>query len=537
MRIWLPLFLLLICTMQAAAEDSPVFRRKVSFEWESVENAKSYDLEIRLTDKEHKNFRKTFTFHTKDSAWSGRLIPGYYLMKLRSHDERGVPGAWSPDSDLVVGLDKVEPLSPPADAKIKSIDAKETSQEFHWKEVAGAQKYHVEITSEDGTVKIAEDSKDPSYKTKLPVAHSYTWKVSAINDQDIKSESTQDAHFLVQGPNVEKPQLKNPESDFVRDLSWTKPPYVTKFDVYVIRLNPQNKKWEIYKTFENQEQNSLVFDPAWPGGQYELIVKAKGDNRGDSALSRMKFLVREGDRTTESESSALVRQSIERSHGWYKSVGLLVGSKSFSSQDADFNSDVSFSSSGIGGRFGLGWMTPKAVWGFDSHLDIDTYQLNGKMELTEELQLNAVHQQQLGAQGEFKYYLGLTYQDVAAPNADLFTGTVQEASVKSLGPDAGISYAYAINNKWGLEAKLIFSMGIMKMGTPNSQALQPEISTELSVLADYCFHPGFTGLFGIIHKDDEAAFKSSASGFSTGGETNKASVTGNYLSLSAEWSY
>src|SRR5437868_3223089 len=115
MRLLLGILFTLTLLTRASVALAETYRREVSFEWEEVPDAKTYDVEIRPANKETAG--KPMTFKTKEAIWSGKLVPGKYTMSLRSRDVRGVPGDWSPVSEFNVNLDPVKIKLPVADSK------------------------------------------------------------------------------------------------------------------------------------------------------------------------------------------------------------------------------------------------------------------------------------------------------------------------------------------------------------------------------------------------------------------------------------
>ncbi len=100
------MFFILTFTILAGAAEAAPYRRLVNFEWEAIEGAKNYEIELKQNKEDAQDGKsKVFTFKVKDAAWNGRLTPGKYVMRLRTRDYRGVPGEWSPPSDFNVGLD------------------------------------------------------------------------------------------------------------------------------------------------------------------------------------------------------------------------------------------------------------------------------------------------------------------------------------------------------------------------------------------------------------------------------------------------
>ena len=537
LRPFLGLLLLTSLLLNAPLALAEPYRRLVNFEWEAIEGAKHYEVELQQIKDEDKG--KTFNFKVKVADWNGRLTPGKYIMRLRSFDYRGVPGDWSPPSDFNVGLDPVKIESPVADAKIKSNDAEQVAMDFKWAAVGGAESYHFILTSEDGKTTVDEWVKEPKFNTKVPVAQNYTWKVSAKSPEGIESEATSVAQFSLLGKPLEKPEIIKPENEFVRQLTWKRPDNVKTFDVYVMKQNVETKKWEKFQVFENYADDTLAFDDTWPGGKYQLAIKAKSDMRPDSPIINHGFSVRSGDRSPAAEYTALVRKSIERVSGWYGIASYLMTQMKFSGANPEKNSVVSYDAIGGTGRMGAGWFDSSKSWGFLGILDMSGFTFQGSTQTFASLEANAVYRYSLGDRGEVRLQMGPFYKELPETIGDIFTNNFEYSTVSAVGPHVGAEYWYSLTPKFGLQFNLHLYMPLMKVSTPNGQAIDPTLSTQIGFMGSYRFTSTFTGLAGYTRREDNVAYKavSDTTTFAEDGDINKSTIVGNYLNFFAEWSF
>ncbi|WP_246845665.1 hypothetical protein [Bdellovibrio sp. ZAP7] len=529
--------MLLICGVTAKAEP---YRRLVNFEWEQIEGAKSYDIELTQVKKEGETGKpKTFSFKTADSIWNGRLTPGKYMMKLRARDYRGVPGDWSAPSEFNVGLDNVNMKSPAPKSSVASNDEEKTDVEFKWDPVGGADQYAFELTSDDGKTKISEIVKEAKFKTSVPVASSYTWKVTAQSSEGIASDATSTAQFTVMGKALAAPAIVKPESMFVREIKWTRPDYIKDYEVIVARANPTTKKWEKVKTYENYTEDSLPFDSSWEGGKYQIILKAKSDLRPASPSSKIIFDVREGDRSAAAEYTALVRRSIEKTNGWYGIASYLVTDMKFSGSNPEKNSQVAYDAFGGTGRVGVGWNGRKSPWGFLAIIDMSGFTIGGQVRTFAAAEVNAVYKQPVGDRAELRYQVGAFYKELPETIGDPFTGTSENQTISSVGPHGGVEYWYSLTPKWGIQLNAHLYASVMKVSTPNGQDISPTMSTQFGILGSYRFSERFTGLMGYARREDRMSYKAipSTTNFALDGDVNESVVVGNYLNFFAEWSF
>lgn len=540
MRLYLGLLLLTFTIWTDAVWAAP-YRRLVNFEWEAVEGAKGYDIELTQSKEDDKENGqgKIYTFKVQEAAWNGRLTPGKYLMRLRTRDHRGVPGEWSPPSDFNVGLESATLTSPPPRARIASKEDEKTKMNFQWNPVGGADQYQFVLTSEDGKTQITETLSENKISVEVPVATNYTWKVTALNKNGIQSDATSIGDFSVLGKPLEPPKIEKPESDFVREIKWTRPDNVTSYDVYVFKLNIKDKKWEKFKVIENTQEDSLAFDESWPGGKYRVALRAKGPMRPSSTLAKNTFSVRHGDRSPAAEYTALVRKSIDRVTGWYGIASYLLTEMQFRGVNTEKNSAVAYSAMGGTGRVGLGWFHPDTPWGFLGIIDLSGFTINGKTRTFASTELNAVYRKDVGDRSEVRVQIGPYYKEIPETVGDPFSGQSEDLKISSAGPHAGIEYWFSLTPKLGVQLNAHLYMSLLKISTPNDQALRPSMSTQFGFLGSYRFTPTFTGLVGYARREDRVSYDAlpSTSNFAVEGDKNDSTVVGNYINFFAEWAF
>ncbi len=547
MRIWFLVLFIQICGLPLwASESDSTYRRLVNFEWDAIPDAKSYELELTQAVTDKKETPKVFNFKTKDPLWSGRLTPGEYVMKLRSRDYRGVPGDWSPDSDFHVGLDNVMLKSPSANSKISTKESKDLAMTFDWGPVGGADKYIFELIDEDGKSIAQQELEKTSLKLNVPVAKSYSWKVKAVNEKGITSEATSVSQFTLLGKTLEKPKAVALESEYVRELKWSRPDDTESYDVQLLKVDEPTKKWTKFKTYKDYKEDQLPFDPEWSGGRYQIVVRAKGKLRQSSEVMKQQFRVHSGDRSPASEYNALVRRSIERVTGWYGIASYLVTQINFKGVNPEKNSKVGYDALGGTGRLGLGWFDPKNPWGFLGIIDMSGFSFNGSTKTYASAEFNAVYRKNLGDRSEVRFQFGPYYKEVPETLGDSVNNVAEDTTISAVGPHLGAEYWFSLSPKVGLQANAHTYMSLIKMSTPNGEALDPRMSYQIGFMGSYRFTPKLTGLLGYALRVDQMAYKVNPTAANSGGTAtttidsgavNEATITGHYLNIFAEWAF
>lgn len=527
-------FILVTMTMGGSALAAESYRRLVNFEWEAIEGASSYQVELKQTKEDG----KTFNFKVKEAMWNGKLTPGNYIMRLRSSDERGVPGEWSPPSPFEVGLESVRLTFPAPKAELAGKRSDEEKINFRWEPAGGASTYHFELQSDDGEFKVSEDLKDTNISVKVPAAKNFTWKVNAFNSEKIASEAVSVGQFSLLGAPLEKPLLEKPENEFVREVQWKNPDNAEKYDVAIGRYRPETKKWEKVQGFTDVSSSNVNIDEKWPGGIYRISVRAKGKLRKNSDVAVMNFKVHKGSRTPAAEFTHEVRKSIDRTNGWYGIASYLITQVKYSATnlDTEGGATTSYSATGGTGRLGAGHFTPDSNWGFLGVLDLSGFITNDNKNLTYmSAEISSVWRTNVGERGELRAQMGGYYKEHQVALTDIDSNGAGFVSnydkVVVLGPHVGAEYWHSVTPKLGFQANLHLYMSLFKMKTPNGQTADPSMSNQLGFLASYRVTQRFTGLVGVAQREDLIKYKSSQGG------TNEAKLNGTYLNFFAEYSF
>lgn len=541
MQILFGLLLTLSLLAVAPGALAETYRREVSFEWEEVPNAKSYEVEIRAVTNDGTN-GKTINFKTRDAIWTGKLVPGKYMMSLRSRDLRGVPGEWSLPSEFNVNLDPVKVKSPAANAQIKSDETEEITQKFEWEPVQGAQQYQFELTSEDGKIHKVETIQGLDYKVEIPVAKTYTWKITGLGDKEIKSDSVTVSEFTVVGKKIPAPTIKAPESEFVREITWARPEHVENYDLNLNRINPATKKWEKVLTQENVTGETFNFEQKHPGGIYRLEIKAKGTKRQASDTAKINFKVIDGNRSPAAEYNALVRKSIDRLTGWYAIASYLITKVNYHGESLENNSRTTDNILGGTGRVGAGYFDPSGKWGFVGIADMSGFIMYGSNHTYSSIELNGISRHVVGDLGEGRFIGGIYYKEIpqliGIPVSGS-NGTVEFSQTAVAGPHFGAEYWHSLSPKLGFQVNAHFYYSLMTIKTPNGNDSDPRMSYQVGLMGSYRVSKRFTGLMGLTQKVDQVAYKVQQTGNPTQapGSFNSTRITGQYLSFFAEYGF
>lgn len=527
------------------------YRRLVNFEWEPIEGAKFYEIEIR---KKTKN-AKTNSFKTEKSEWSGKLQVGRYEFRLRSLDQRGVPGDWSGYAELDVLLESVKPKYPATNAEIKASDSDKHEVSFEWQETPAASGYAVEILNDKNEVVATDKVSKPKFSYTLPAAAIYSWKVKAISEDGLESEASEPFKFSVIGPKLEKAKVEKPDNEFVREVKWAAVEKADHYDVIVAKFNSQAKKWQKFKEFENVKETSLSFASDWEGGQYRVMVKAKAIGRETSDHSNVTFTVKQGDRSPAAEYVQTMRKSIDRVDGWFSQASWYASSVTLKSE---YRNALGFTTSAVTGtgRLGLGLLRSESPWGFLFIFDAGGYIFENKIYNYFGIEASAVRRQNFSDRAEIRYLAGLFTKEFpalwsTAASTAANQSTPQNAQINYskggiLGLHGGVEYWYSITPKLGFQANAHIYMPMSATELPNGGKYSGgDMNFSIGALGSYRYSNRLTGLVGVNLRDENYTYTDVGDPAGWGGDvrlskstTNvKTTISGIYVNLMAEYSF
>lgn len=505
--------------------------REISIEWEANTAAAFYDIEIT---RKPTAGAKPQTESTTEAKWVGKLVPGYYQMRVRGKDRRRVPGDWSEATDLTVLLERPTSKTLTKELRLDSTDPEEFEYEFAWEPVAGAQSYSLKLQAATGQTLQTLESKEPSLKAKLRVGQATKWVLIGQNSEGLISESPLLGQIDVWGPELAKAEMSAPENKFVRELTWKRPPFSEDVSYALQAYDPKSKKWNQVDSQKNFTPEKIDFGKALPGGRYRISLRSQAPLRKESKVTTLAFFVQDGDRSEEAEYSAMLRQSIVRTTGWYVIASYLITAMNYEGVNADNGGSAPLkvqlpSNLGGTGRLGVGYLSGRRPWGFLGVADYSGFQVAGMTPTFATLEANAIHRLVVGKTGEFRQHMGVFYKEVPEIIARDLTGVDRIDKIVGAGPHYGFEYWWAMTPKIGLQANGHLYASLVSVKTPTGNPAVTSLSYQMGLMGSYRLSQRASGLIGYAYRKDSQAYQSSSE------KSNTVDITGHYLNLFLEW--
>lgn len=511
-------------------------RRNVEIDFEAIDGATQY--EIQVTRKDDKG-KKPLRFRTRVPKWSASIKPGVYSMQIRSFDDRGVPGSWSPPTDLQVRLPAAIPIAPEDAQTLKARDPDHQDVQFKWEAIPDAEKYVVTVKSKNSDYKAEETVTSPQWMASLPVAEDFEWNVVGIDRKGEKGEISEKPYgFELKGPPIGKPRLERPRGKYVREIKWRPPAGASDYNVELKKLNPKTKAWEPVSKQEHITDSTYPMDFRQPSGRYRIAVQAQGPRRDSSPVSEMDFSMKGGFPSQDSFDRAILRDSITRNTNFYAIASYLITDINYSGANYDNNATGHFSALGGTGRLGLGYQAPDSEWGGFGIADLSGFVIKGQNFKFASLEGHVTRRLEFGQNGLLLFGTGLFMKElpiVLGTGSGDYIGT---GKVREIGPHAGFVYWMPVSDHYGVQLNARLYYGLLGSSSTGGKT-QGSLSYQLGALGSYRINTNWMGYAGYAYRLDQANFSTSpgSQSYATSGQTNTINITGHYLNLILEYGF
>ena len=523
-----------------AYAQAPTLQRSLEMELEPIEGASAYEIELKSQAS-----KKTLTFKMTKPFWKAKVKPGIYDFRLRSYDDRGVPGEWSTLEKFVVNFSAPTMLIPQNAQEVKSGEIDTAKTEFKWSPVPNAKRYKVYVESfvvpsQDPQAKpeepktFAGESENTQLELTLPVATQYKWSVVAIMPNGQEGDRPElPNEFILLGAKLESPKVEKPFDKYVQSLKWNKPDNSNSYD-YVLQRKEESG-WKTMEKKNNIAENEIEFSNTLPGGQYRMAVRARGPLREASGLTSTEFKVHQGDRSPAAVEVSRLRESMDKPTSWYGMASYLITNINYSGVDAENDKKIDYSATGGTGRLGLGYFKPNRDYGFIGVLDLSGINVSGEnvqfasLEFHYAKKLYWMTNKILLSGGLFMKELPESRQD----NTGKYTHNI----VSYAGPHAGVTFWHPFSPKLGLQLNLRAYFSMFGDKTPNGAEIDNEMTTQVGAMGSLRLSERLTGFAGIASRVDRASYKKSTSSTTSQFSNQEIQLKGNYLNLLLEYGF
>ena len=266
--------------------------RWIDLEWDEVEGAKGYDINLSelIDDKEYPRG----TFHSDIPHWSKEENPGKYLLRIRARDNRNAPGSWGePITFNVKNYDPL-PLSPNDTESITKDENKSNEIKFQWSEVKGVSKYYFQLKKISGKNISKNETSNTFIIVPVNEIGEYTWDIKNAPEDLFQNKENIKVYrrFSIKGERLKSPivdiNLNDPRGIII---SW---PEISRATSYSYSINTLDETAQ-NQTLQLETKKTTFGIPLSkiPQGKWFLSIKSLAKDYVDSNDSRVIFLTKD----------------------------------------------------------------------------------------------------------------------------------------------------------------------------------------------------------------------------------------------------
>lgn len=277
MRRFTLIFIMLFCSTSWALRD-------VEFEWEEIEGARRYQIEL----KNKKSLSKTFESNTNN--FKIRIAPGKYQIRGKVHgvDPADTQSDWSPWKEFDIPPAKVEaPKLEKTEFKISS-NSYLSSIPLNWKPVEGATEYILEITEANGKIKKTLHTSKPEALLQLRPGY-YSVRMISKTADGLESDPLTLPTLTIQNIPVEPP--KNIRLDADKSTLQYEPAQGTSIIIALERQAFLGKEWNPVDKKVTTEGTYVWSSGLFPG-KYRITLYSKNSFNEVSKPYVKEFIVK-----------------------------------------------------------------------------------------------------------------------------------------------------------------------------------------------------------------------------------------------------
>lgn len=444
--------------------------RWIDMEWDAVQGAKEYELEL-FQDVSGTNTPRG-KYKVESAVWSHSVPPGKYSIRIRSLDSRGVPGDWSELLPLKVRLRNPQLLRP-----VPEDTVTDTEMNLEWAEIEGAAQYQVIVKDPRG--KVLFNSVVPELKTSvyLDSMGAYRWTVLALEkDESPKDESewveSSFRSFKRAGAELEAPHLAVTTDPRIV-VSWVK---IRNAQTYEIEYFPPAGSGGKNVRFRIKQSPFTPKKEALKDGVTTMTVKAVGAGFPESrksvvkiSRSGSKFEVEDIIQGKLEETVAVNPSTVHWRNQYFLSV--ITGNYTYDSKDIEADTTLKqkkLTTLGIAANFHWQPRLNSLIHKFAlSSVSVSSGVDSGKQMYASYL-LNA-GTGLLG--GRFHYGGGVGYMQVPAFMGDRLRDKITVENTSGVGPELNIAWLRPIGASWVVDTRLhyLHLLNIMSSDRENEE--------------------------------------------------------------------
>jgi len=522
--------LLSLCLVLVSFAAKAQLQNQIHIEWAPAEGALSYTVQVE--DATTRSMVKEIEAITTTST-DLLLQPGKYLLRIRSKDQRGIPGAWSNPYFVEVTEPEFEMLSPLDSDYIQSEGAN-AKVKFEWRGIQGKIfKMDLEIKDTEGEFSKVYSSVESGTTIELESSRRYKYRIHPTRGDPVFSKSEPVRTFQIWGPELQKPQLKLELQDSTElSLQVVPEPYAEQTIVQIHALDVKVGKWTLLQKWQIESAETLQYKVA---PNYRLVFSvaySKSKIRSTSPL--VTAIV---DLTPELNGNGelmpfFLGQPYKRSGEFSLLAEYRISNAQYSSTNYEYSSNTKTNGLSGTGSVGFSNFFRNSAHGIRAMGHVSGMIVDGRNQPFLSGEAAYLHRYSLGAKTELRSGLGLRYwqtpQFGSPADAELQSGILW-----SLGPTVRTELWRHLTQKWGFLVNAQYSHMLVG-GAPNRTTPYSNGVLEISGALGYRWSYDQLWMIGLQQKWDWSRYPGYGASATSRGE-NRVEMNTLSLMLSLEW--
>lgn len=455
------ILLLVLFSFSAMAQDT----RWIDIEWEQVEGATNYEVELFQGEGENLVPRGKYKIDT--SSWSSAVPPGKYSLRIRSLDKRGVPGEWSESIPVKVRMHNPKPFQPTPGAQVSTPNV-----DFEWSEVEGAALYQLVV--KNSSDKIVSDSTVKDVRTSLYLDElgPYSWAAYALEEGEPKRSAedftaTSFKSFMRVGGELESPVVSVTLNDKV-NFRWEKVRSAKQYELDYLPPNNQDKN----RRFKLPGTAFAFSAKKLRQGVTTVTLKSISPGYPDSRKTVIQLL-RDGSKVEIQDIIQGAKEEMKTSLSslrWKDELYVSMDLARFKYESTDVENDTELDQKELTGvGVSLEWMHKPKLNSLQRKTELSYLQMSSGRESGSKIRGNfSLLKEKILGNGQLVYGAGVTYLRLPAFMGNRFENDIFVEQSSSLGPQLQIGYGSSLSTYWGWQANLIYSQQLFYLDSARS---------------------------------------------------------------------
>lgn len=267
---------------------APLAMKTIELEWDSVDNAGSYEVKLLPEDA-----LVPMQFTTQEAKLVQQVPVGNYTLQVRARSTDGSDySPWSEPMPFAVVVKELQPLHPEDKSVVPSDGVSKQTVEFRWTPVEKVKLYTLVVWSEEKKeTPYIFNTKETFKKLEVPAAQVYFWQVKFESADNVAyAQQPKTFTFTLLGKHLLKPEINSKSPPPLTELTWRASPDAKEYAAKIYYRCLDESEWKPLR-------EAKLAGTSWAigklkAGAYKLEVIARAPRHIDSEAAVYQFVIK-----------------------------------------------------------------------------------------------------------------------------------------------------------------------------------------------------------------------------------------------------